>query len=61
MIAIVVDPQQSAMALIGRGEAAARRLELLLDGGAEQIAVFSDAPSPSLQALAAHRLQPRLP
>jgi precorrin-2 dehydrogenase/sirohydrochlorin ferrochelatase len=49
------------MALIGRGEAAARRLELLLAGGAEQIAVFSDAPSPRLAELAAHRLHRRLP
>jgi precorrin-2 dehydrogenase / sirohydrochlorin ferrochelatase len=61
MIPIVVDPKQSAMALIGRGEAAARRLQLLLEGGAEQIAVFSDAPSPRLAELAAHRLQRRLP
>ena len=34
MIPIVVDPKQSAMALIGRGQAAERRLELLLAGGA---------------------------
>ena len=61
MIPIVLDPRQNAMALIGRGEATARRLELLLDGGAAQIAVFSDAPSPRLQALAANRLQHRLP
>ena len=45
MIPIVVDPTQVAMALIGRGPAAERRLELLLAGGAQQIAVFSDAPS----------------
>jgi precorrin-2 dehydrogenase / sirohydrochlorin ferrochelatase len=61
MIPIVVDPRQNALALIGRGSAAERRLELLLAGGAEQITVFSDAPSPRLAELAAHRLRHRLP
>jgi precorrin-2 dehydrogenase/sirohydrochlorin ferrochelatase len=61
MIPIVVDPKQSSLALIGRGTAAERRLELLLAGGAEQIAVFSDAPSPRLAELAAHRLRRHLP
>jgi precorrin-2 dehydrogenase / sirohydrochlorin ferrochelatase len=61
MIPIVVDPRQTAMALIGRRQAAERRLELLLAGGAEQIAVFSDAPSARLAELAAHRLSRRLP
>jgi precorrin-2 dehydrogenase/sirohydrochlorin ferrochelatase len=61
MIPIVVDPKQSALALIGRGHAAERRLELLLAGGAEQIAVFSDAPSQRLVELAGNRLRRRLP
>jgi precorrin-2 dehydrogenase/sirohydrochlorin ferrochelatase len=61
MIPIVVDPKQSTMALIGRGATAERRLELLLEGGAEQLAVFSDAPSARLAELAAHRLRRRLP
>jgi precorrin-2 dehydrogenase/sirohydrochlorin ferrochelatase len=61
MIPIVVDPKQSALALIGRGQAAERRLELLLAGGAQQIAVFSDAPSPRLAELSAHRLRRRRP
>lgn len=61
MIPIVVDPRQSAMALIGRGAAAERRLELLLAGGAGQIQVFSDAPSPRLAELAAQRLRLHLP
>jgi precorrin-2 dehydrogenase/sirohydrochlorin ferrochelatase len=60
MIPIVVDPKQSALALIGRGEAAERRLALLLAGGA-QPTVFSDAPSPRLAELAADRLHCRLP
>lgn len=61
MIPIVVDPRQSALALIGRGAAAERRLELLFAGGAEQIAVFSDAPSPRLAELAGGHLRLRLP
>ena len=61
MIPIVVDPRQSALALIGRGAAAERRLELLLAGGAERIAVFSDRPSPRLAELAGGRLHLRLP
>jgi precorrin-2 dehydrogenase/sirohydrochlorin ferrochelatase len=60
MIPIVVDPQQRALALIGRGEAAVRRLELLQAGGGEP-AVFSDAPSAALAELAGARLQRRLP
>ena len=60
MIPIVVDPKQSAMALIGRGQAAERRLELLLAGDA-QLTVFSDAPSQHLEELAGHRLRRRLP
>ena len=61
MIPIVVDPTQVAMALIGRGPAAERRLELLLACGAQQIAVFSNAPSARLEELADHRLHRRLP
>jgi len=60
MIPIVVDPQHTALGLIGRGPAAERRLALLLAGGAEPT-VFSDFPSPALAALAAERLQQRLP
>jgi precorrin-2 dehydrogenase/sirohydrochlorin ferrochelatase len=60
MIPIVVDPQHNALALIGRGPAALRRLELLLAGGAGP-SVFSDAPSPELARLAGDRLLRRLP
>jgi precorrin-2 dehydrogenase/sirohydrochlorin ferrochelatase len=62
MIPIVVDPRHSTLALIGRGAAAERRLELLLvlAGGGEP-AVFSDAPSARLADLACERLCRRLP
>jgi precorrin-2 dehydrogenase/sirohydrochlorin ferrochelatase len=60
MIPIVVDPQHTALALIGRGPAAERRLALLLAGGARPT-VFSDAPSAALARLAGDRLQGRLP
>ena len=61
MIPIVLDPTKTSLALIGRAEPARRRLELLLAGGADAIAVFSDAPSAALADLAAHRLRRRLP
>jgi precorrin-2 dehydrogenase/sirohydrochlorin ferrochelatase len=61
MIPIVLDPTRTSLALIGRAEPARRRLELLLAGGADAIAVFSDAPSADLAELAAHRLRRRLP
>lgn len=60
MIPIILDPQHNALALIGRGPAAERRLALLLAGGALPT-VFSDAPSPELTRLAGDRLQRRLP
>jgi len=61
MIPIVIDPNATSLALVGRAAAARRRLELLLAGGADAIRVFSDAPSPELAELAAGRLRRRLP
>ncbi len=61
MIPIVLDPNRTSLALVGRGEVARRRLDALLAGGADAIAVFSDAPSPELAELAAHRLRRSLP
>jgi precorrin-2 dehydrogenase/sirohydrochlorin ferrochelatase len=61
MIPVIVDPKQVSMALIGRGCAAERRLELLLEGGAARLTVFSDRPSASLVARAGTRLHRRLP
>ena len=61
MIPVIVDPKQVAIALVGRGFAAERRLELLLEGGAEQLTVFSDEPCAGLAARAGVRLHRRLP
>ena len=61
MIPVVVDSKRVSIALIGRGRAAERRLELLLEGGAERLAVFSDQPAPGLVARAGARLHRRLP
>jgi precorrin-2 dehydrogenase/sirohydrochlorin ferrochelatase len=61
MIPVIVDPKQVAIALVGRGSATERRLDLLLEGGAERLSVFSDGPSPELAARAGGRLHHRLP
>jgi precorrin-2 dehydrogenase/sirohydrochlorin ferrochelatase len=49
------------VALIGRGHAAERRLQLLDEGGAPRLTVFSDQPSVGLAARAGARLRRRLP
>ena len=61
MIPVIVDPQRVAIALVGRGGAAERRLDLLFESGAERLTIFSDRPSPELAARAGGRLQRRLP
>jgi precorrin-2 dehydrogenase/sirohydrochlorin ferrochelatase len=61
VIPLVVDPKRVALGLVGRGAAAERRLELLLQGGSDRIAVFSDAPSAGLVAGAGARLRRGLP
>jgi precorrin-2 dehydrogenase / sirohydrochlorin ferrochelatase len=61
MIPVLVDPKRAAIALVGRGGAAERRLDVLHEGGAERLRVFSDRPSPGLAARAGARLQRRLP
>jgi precorrin-2 dehydrogenase / sirohydrochlorin ferrochelatase len=61
MIPLIVDPARVPIALVGRGGAAERRLGLLREAGAEDIEVFSDAPSASLAASAGLRLRRRLP
>lgn len=61
MIPVIVDPKQVPIALIGRGHAAERRLELLLEGGAERLTVFLDQPSAGLAARASARLRRCLP
>jgi precorrin-2 dehydrogenase/sirohydrochlorin ferrochelatase len=61
MIPLIVDPKRVAFGLVGRGRACERRLDQLLQAGAGQFAVFSDAPSPGLAAGAGVRLRRRLP
>jgi precorrin-2 dehydrogenase/sirohydrochlorin ferrochelatase len=61
MIPLIVDPTRVPIALVGRGRAAERRLELLLEAGAKELAVFSDMPSAGLAADAGKRLRRRLP
>ena len=61
MIPIIIDPETTAVALVGRGEAACRRLEALLAGGAGRLAVFSDEPSAELAEMAGERLRRWLP
>ena len=61
MIPLIVDPARVPIALVGRGRAAERRLGLLREAGAEDIEVFSDAPSAGLAASAGERLRRRLP
>ena len=61
MIPVIIDPKQVPIALVGRGQAAERRLGLLLEGGAARLTVFSDQPSPRLAARAGTRLRGRLP
>lgn len=60
MIPVYLDPNATQIALIGRGRLALKRLAWLEAGGAEPI-VWSDAPSPELEAAAGARLQRRLP
>lgn len=61
MIPVIIDPKQVPVALVGRGHAAQRRLELLIEGGAERLTVFADQPSAELAARAGARLHRRLP
>ena len=61
MIPIVVDPQRVPIALVGRGAQAVSRLAWLRQGGASDITVFSDAPSPELVERSGDLLCRRLP
>jgi precorrin-2 dehydrogenase/sirohydrochlorin ferrochelatase len=60
VIPIYLDPHAARIALIGRGKHALKRLAWLEAASARPI-VWSDAPSPDLQAAAGDRLQRRLP
>lgn len=61
MIPIVLDPKMIKVALIGRGEAARRRLALLEEAGVPDLAIFSDLPEPGFSLAAGDRLRHGLP
>jgi precorrin-2 dehydrogenase/sirohydrochlorin ferrochelatase len=61
MIPIVLDPAMTTIALVGRGEVAQSRLAWLRAGGADHVPVFSDQPSPDLEAAAGLHLRRHLP
>ncbi|NJO38018.1 MAG: siroheme synthase [Rhizobiales bacterium] len=61
MIPIVLDPEMASIALVGRGAIALSRLGWLRDGGARDLAVFSDRPSPGLEEAAGEHLRRHLP
>jgi precorrin-2 dehydrogenase / sirohydrochlorin ferrochelatase len=61
MLPIILDPARVRIALAGRGETFARRLEWLLAGGAERLAVYTDEPTPALEERLGASLAPRLP
>jgi precorrin-2 dehydrogenase / sirohydrochlorin ferrochelatase len=61
MLPISVDLAQIRVMLIGDGAAAARRLALLDEAGAENLGIYAPCPSPALALAAGERLRRRLP
>src|SRR5438552_10013287 len=61
MLPLVLDVTRLKLALIGNGSAAERRLALLDEAGAAEIAVYAPAPAPALARRAGDRLIRRLP
>jgi precorrin-2 dehydrogenase / sirohydrochlorin ferrochelatase len=61
MLPLALDLARLPVAVVGRGTAARRRLALLDEAGARQVAVFSDAPDAELAQAAGDRLSRRLP
>jgi precorrin-2 dehydrogenase len=61
MLPLVLDVTRLKLALIGNGSAAERRLALIDDAGATDIAVYATSPSPALTRRAGARLVRRLP
>jgi precorrin-2 dehydrogenase/sirohydrochlorin ferrochelatase len=58
---VVIDPRRLSVVLVGRGDAAARRVAWLDDAGVADLRVFSDAPGSALESAAAGRLARFLP
>jgi precorrin-2 dehydrogenase/sirohydrochlorin ferrochelatase len=61
MLPLVIDLARLRLVLVGNGAAALARLKRLEDGGARDLALYADAPSPALAAAAGPRLVRRLP
>ena len=61
MLPLMLDLSRLKLILIGEGEAALRRLELLEAAGAEDLEVYAEAPIPALAEAAGQRLRRRLP
>jgi precorrin-2 dehydrogenase/sirohydrochlorin ferrochelatase len=61
MLPIILDPGRVPIALIGRGETLGRRLEWLRAGGAQRLAVYTDAPTSGLEDRLGPTLVHRLP
>ena len=61
MLPIILDPSRVPIALIGRGETLGRRLEWLRAGGAQRLAVYTDAPTSDLEDRLGPTLVHRLP
>jgi precorrin-2 dehydrogenase/sirohydrochlorin ferrochelatase len=61
MLPLMLDPRRLRLLLIGDGAAALRRLELLDEAGASDLAVHAPHPQPSLARAAGPRLVARLP
>jgi len=61
MLPITLDLAHLPLALVGTGAQAARRLALLDEAGAADLAVYAPKPAPALQQAAAARLRPRWP
>ncbi|HXP31834.1 MAG TPA: NAD(P)-dependent oxidoreductase [Stellaceae bacterium] len=61
MLPLVLDVSRLRLLLLGGGEAALRRLQLLEEAGARDVAVFAAAPTAQLAAAAGARLRRRWP
>jgi precorrin-2 dehydrogenase/sirohydrochlorin ferrochelatase len=61
MLPLALDLARLPVAVVGRGSAARRRLALLDEAGAREVAVFSDAPDAELARAAGDRLRVHLP
>ena len=61
MLPIILDPSRVPIALVGRGETLSRRLDWLRAGGAQHLAVYTDAPTSDLGDRLGPALVQRLP